>query len=67
MFENIKKADLLACLIGIILAILSYVLYEKNIVVSIAILLAVVLVYRKYIRNKGKKRIKRFKKFGDDD
>ncbi|MGL4654837.1 MAG: hypothetical protein ACRCWM_02960 [Sarcina sp.] len=67
MFEKIKKLDIVAGLIGIVLAILSYMLYEKNIVLSIAIFLAVVLVYRKYIRNRGKKRIKRFKKFGDDE
>lgn len=67
MFKNIKKADLLSGLIGIVLAILSYILYEKNIVVSIAIFLATLLIYRKYIRNRGKKRIKRFKRFGDDD
>ena len=67
MFEYIKKTDIIAFLIGIILAVLSYMLYEKNIIVSVAILLATVLVYRKYVRNKGKKRIKRFKRFGDED
>ncbi|MGL4451971.1 MAG: hypothetical protein ACRCTZ_12340 [Sarcina sp.] len=67
MFENIKKTDIIAGLIAIVLAILSYVLYEKNIVVSIAIFLAILLVYRKYIRNRGKKRVKRFKRFGDDE
>lgn len=67
MFEYIKKADIIAFLIGIILAALSYTLYEKNIVVSVSIFLATILVYRKYIRNKGKKRIKRFKRFGDED
>ena len=67
MFEYIKKTDIIAFLIGIILAVLSYMLYEKNIIVSIAIFLAILLIYRKYIRNKDKKRIKRFRKFGDDD
>ncbi|MGL4763320.1 MAG: hypothetical protein ACRC6T_17075 [Sarcina sp.] len=67
MGGKFKKMDFLAGIVGIILAILSYILYEKNIIVSVAIFLAITLIYRKYVRNKGKKRQRRFKRFGDEE
>lgn len=52
MLQQIKKADILAFIIGIILSILSYLFYEKNLMFSFAIFLCTLLVYRRFIRNK---------------
>ncbi|WP_297518373.1 hypothetical protein [uncultured Clostridium sp.] len=65
--NSLKKRDLVAGLIGFVLAITSYMFYEQNAVLSVAIFLAVVLVYRRYIKNEGFKKIKKFKKFGDEE
>ena len=61
MGRDFKIGSLIAVIIGLILAVISYVFYEKNIVLSIVIFLAVGLIYRKYIKNK------KFKRFGDDE
>lgn len=52
---KIGKLDIIIVLIGLILAILSYIFYEANIIVSIAIWVLVILIYRRYYRNKKKK------------
>ncbi|WP_297435872.1 hypothetical protein [uncultured Clostridium sp.] len=61
MGRDFKTGNLIAVIIGLILAVISYVFYEKNIVLSIVIFLAVGLIYRKYIKNK------KFKRFGDGE
>lgn len=64
---KINKIDVIVGIIAVILAILSYIFYEQNIVVSIAILIAILLVYRRFWKTRGIKRRRRFRRFGDDD
>lgn len=57
MLEKMKISDIIAFILSAILSVASYILYEENIVVSVAIFLCVLLVYRRYIRNRKKKNI----------
>ncbi|MGL4991925.1 MAG: FeoB-associated Cys-rich membrane protein [Sarcina sp.] len=54
MEKNKKTTDIIAVVIALVAAISSYIFYETNIVLTLAIFLAVLLVYRRFIRNKKK-------------
>lgn len=54
MEKNNKIKDIVALVIAIVAATSSYIFYEKNIVLTLAIFLAVLLAYRRFIRNKKK-------------
>lgn len=55
MESKITKIDILVVFIGGILAVISYMFYEKNIVLAIAIFILSILIDIKYIRRKRNK------------
>lgn len=55
MENKITKIDILVVFIGGILAVISYMFYEKNIVLAIAIFILSILIDIKYIRRKRNK------------
>lgn len=56
MENKIFKIDIFIVFIGAILAISSYIFYEKNIVLTIAIFILSILIDIKYIRRKRNKK-----------
>lgn len=59
MENKIFKIDIFIVFIGAILAISSYIFYEKNIVLTIAIFILSILIDIKYIRRKRNKKIEK--------